>query len=209
MRRARPGQPFGWVTALAAAVLLAACGSVIPSGVSPRKSDSAAEPQRVLAPAGATMAAFPVREGTLQVYLFVTTDCPIANSYAPWIHAFAREHQQTSVQVALVHVDPDIDAQKAKQHARDYELDLPILLDPEQTLARALGATVTPMAAVVSPRGLEYLGRIDDRWPKRGVDGQVAAHHDLAEAVHALQNGQPVPNPRTEAIGCRLPQRAP
>lgn len=172
-------------------------------------SYAAAEPQRILAAAGATLADFPVREGQLQVYLFVTTDCPIANSYAPWITTFAHEQQQTAVQVALVHVDPDIDIAKAMQHARDYELDLPILLDPEQSLARAVGATVTPTAAVVSPRGLEYLGRIDDRWPKRGLDGQVAAHHDLRDAVQALQNGQPVPQPRTEAIGCRLPQRAP
>lgn len=187
-----------------AAAFLAACANTTSI-----HSYAAAEPARIKTAAGATLADFPVREGHLQVYLFVTTDCPIANSYAPWITTFAREHRGGPVQVALVHVDPDIDVAKAQQHARDYELDLPILLDPEQTLARAVGATVTPMAAVLSPRGLEYLGRIDDRWPKRGVDGQVAAHHDLQDALQALQNGQPVPHPRTEAIGCRLPQRAP
>jgi thiol-disulfide isomerase/thioredoxin len=170
---------------------------------------SAPAPRRVEAPVGSTLAAFAVPKGKYSVYLFVTTDCPIANSYAPWIAQFARELRSAQVDVSLVHVDPDISAEHAQQHARDYQLDLPILLDPDQVLAQAVGATVTPMAAVISARGLEYLGRIDDRWPRRGVDGQVAAHHDLQDAVQALLRGDSVPNPRTEAVGCRLPQRAP
>ena len=144
--------------------------------------------------------------GRIHVLLFVTPDCPIANSYAPAIATLADEARGTEVSLFLVHVDPGVDAAAAAAHARAYGLDLPILLDPRQQLARAVAATVTPTAAVLSAHGLQYCGRIDDRWRQLGSDGQVAEHPDLRDALAALRAGRAVPTPRTAAVGCLLPE---
>src|SRR5262249_36728727 len=146
-----------------------------------------------------------VPAGRVHVLLFVTTDCPIANSYAPEISSLVAELRSTEVTPFLVHVAPDVDAASAKAHARAYGLELRILLDPEQRLARAVRATATPEAAVLTAAGLQYLGRIDDRWRKLGADGQVPEHRDLRDAIAAVRMGRAVAQPRTEVVGCLLP----
>lgn len=154
---------------------------------------------------GARVAPLAVPAGRVHVLLFVTTDCPIANSYAPEISALAAELRGTEVTPFLVHVAPDVDAASAKAHARAYGLGLRILLDPEQRLARAVGATATPEAAVLTAAGVQYLGRIDDRWRRLGADGQVPGQRDLRLAIAAVRAGRAVAQPRTEVVGCLLP----
>ena len=171
-------------------------------------ASSGAEPAAATAVAavdGARVAPLAVPAGRVHVLLFVTTDCPIANSYAPEISSLAAELRGTEVTPFLVHVAPDVDAASAKAHARAYGLELRILLDPEQRLARAVGATATPEAAVLTAAGLQYLGRIDDRWRKLGADGQVPEHRDLRDAIAAVRAGRAVAQPRTETVGCLLP----
>ncbi|MCY2956776.1 MAG: redoxin domain-containing protein [Planctomycetota bacterium] len=182
----------------ALAILLAACAT---------STDSSST--QIQAADGTTVAPLMVASGHVHVLLFVTPDCPIANSYAPLISALLRQVAGTFVQVYLVYVDPDLTAAQANQHAREYELDLPLLLDREQRVATALGVKITPSAAVLTAFGLQYIGRIDDRWRKLGVDGQVAEHNDLLDAINAVQTGKPVLEARTIAVGCRLPQRLP
>ena len=70
-------------------------------------------------------------------------------------------------------------------------------------LVRRAGATITPEAAVfgAAPEPL-YLGRIDDRYVDFGKARPEATRHDLEQALDAVLDGRPVPEPRTEAIGC-------
>jgi thiol-disulfide isomerase/thioredoxin len=146
--------------------------------------------------------------GAAHVLVFVTTDCPIANSYAPEIEAIAREHAADPLRFFLVHVDPDVDADAARTHARDYGYaSLPILLDPEHRLVGRLGITVTPEAAVVLPGGeLAYRGRIDNVWGDFGSRRREPSRRDLRLAIGAVLAGHPVEPARTEAIGCFVPE---
>lgn len=164
-----------------------------PAGVAVRTSE------------GASVRPLAVPAGRIHVLVFTTTDCPIANAYAPRIAELAAGWRGSEVRPFLVHVDPDATAESVRQHARDYGLDLPLLLDPRHELATAVGATRTPEACVCTADGVQYLGRIDDRWRGLGQDGQSAQHHDLADAVADLRAGRTVRMPRTEAVGCLLP----
>lgn len=177
-------------------LLLAGCGSASPRSVPASAVDLDGRPQQPLS----------VADGELHVLLFVTTDCPIANSYAPEIAAMARDWAALPVRLYLVHVDPDVDRQAALQHARAYELPRPILLDPAHQLVQACGITTTPEAVVFDHRGLQYRGRIDDAWTELGASTTPAQHRELQEAVAALLAGRPVPVPRTEPVGCLLPE---
>jgi hypothetical protein len=147
-----------------------------------------------------------VPAGELHVLLFLTTDCPIANSYAPEITTLARDWHDQPVRLYLVHVDPDITAALARKHAADYGLPPTIVLDPWHRLAGPLRIAATPEAVVLDHRGLQYRGRIDDAWRELGGRAMVPQHQELRAAVAALLHGQPVPVAHTEAIGCLLPE---
>jgi peroxiredoxin len=140
------------------------------------------------------------------VLVFFSQDCPIANAYAPEIGRLYQEFQPRGVRWLVVHSDPQVTPEAARRHAKEYELPCPVLLDPQQRLAREAGATRTPEAAVYSSqRELLYLGRIDDRYVGLGKRRPQPTTHDLRDALEAILAGRPVETPRTEAIGCDLP----
>ena len=140
------------------------------------------------------------------VLVFSMLDCPIANGYSPEIMAIADEFAPQGLRFFLVCVDPDATAEAARQHASDYSLELPILLDREHVLVSALEATITPEAAVVGAGGeLLYRGRIDDLYAALGKKRVRPTRHDLRLALAAVVEGRPVEQPRTEAVGCFIP----
>lgn len=148
----------------------------------------------------------PWRAGRVSVAFFVTTDCPIANAYAPEISQIARDHANGSFDFYLVHVDPDLTEADAARHAADYALELPRLHDRDHALATGLGVTVTPEACVLGPHGeLLYRGRIDDLFPALGKKRRAPRTRDLRAALEAVENGRPVAEPWEPAVGCLLP----
>jgi hypothetical protein len=146
-----------------------------------------------------------VAPGAVRVFVFVSTECPIANSYAPRLCELAQGWNGRDVEFVLVHVDPEVTEQSLRSHARDYALPFAIVHDRTHSLARALGITTTPEVAVVARSGLVYRGRLDDRWGGRGQDGQQANVHDLRDVVDGVLRGESQPFRATEPVGCRLP----
>lgn len=139
------------------------------------------------------------------VFLFITTQCPIANSYAPEIQRITREYEPRGVTIHLVHCDHDITCEAAARHAKEYGLTAMVLLDHNHVLTDMLGATVTPEAAIVSPTGaLLYLGRIDDRYVTPGTNREVITQHNLRDALEDVIAGRPVTTPRVAAVGCYI-----
>ena len=178
----------------AAAALLAGCGAE-PLGPNLLDLD------------GVSHAPLDVQGDDVHVLIFTSHECPIANAYAPTLQALQSEWaERPRVRLFLLHVDPDLSREDARQHARDYQLPGTVLLDPTQAAARACGATITPEAVVRTAQGQVYRGRIDDQWRKLGSRAPAANRRDLAEAVaHALA-GRAVPAPHPRAVGCLLPE---
>jgi len=200
MRLQFRGEPDGSEKEGDAKAPSASCAA--PSAASSAKSTVVAMPDldgrvwKPLSPSGKTKA---------NVLVFVTDDCPVANAFSPEIVRLSHEYATKGVQFFLVEVDPDTNAKQAAAHAKEYSLDLPILLDREHLLTRRAGAKHTPeVAVVVSDGQLAYSGRIDDRFTKLGRQRPEPAHRDLKEALDAVLDGKPVAVSRTEAIGCPI-----
>src|SRR5437868_7020553 len=70
------------------------------------------------------------------VLLFVLADCPIANAYAPEINRLDQDYGSRGVRFLLVQVDPDLQAEEAARHAREYGYTCPVVLDGEHALVR-------------------------------------------------------------------------
>ena len=141
--------------------------------------------------------------GMAHVLIFITTDCPIANGYAPEIQALVGDFAGQRLQFFLVHTDPDVTPELALRHAAAYGHSVPILLDHQHQLVRQTGVTVTPEAVVVTPgREIVYRGRIDNWYGDLGRKRPRPTRRELRSAITAVLAGQPVPTPRTQAIGC-------
>jgi hypothetical protein len=139
------------------------------------------------------------------VFLFVRTDCPITNRYAPELQRLAREFKTRSVAFWLVYPDPDEAPRHIQDHIRDFGFPGQPLRDPHHLLVRRAHATVAPEAAVFNRSGkLVYHGRIDDRYVDIGKTRPVAQVHDLEDAIEDVLVGKPVAHPETRAVGCSL-----
>ena len=139
------------------------------------------------------------------VLIFVRTDCPISNRYAPEIQRIAARFSSQGVKFWLVYADPSETADSIRNHLADYHYDLGVVRDPRHELAKAAKARVTPEAAIFLPdRKLVYHGRIDDRYIDFGKARNAPTTHDLEAALEAVIAGKPVPNEAPRAVGCYL-----
>jgi peroxiredoxin len=139
------------------------------------------------------------------VLFFVTTDCPVANSYVPEMNRIRDAYSARGVAVYAIQAETSVADSVVAKYAEEYRYRFPLLLDPRQELVKLANATVTPQAAVLSPDGkVLYLGRIDNRVEAFGKQRPQATHPDLREALDAVLDGKPVPHPTTKSIGCAI-----
>jgi AhpC/TSA family len=140
------------------------------------------------------------------VLLFIATECPISNRYAPTINHIFDDYSPRNVAFYIVHSDPDLQAKDAVQHAKEFALRPTVLMDPAQTLAAKMHVTVTPTVVVLSPDAtMLYSGRIDDRNIDLGQYRDNPKREDLKLALDAILAGRPVSEPTTKTVGCFLP----
>jgi mono/diheme cytochrome c family protein len=145
----------------------------------------------------------PLVAADVKVLVFVRTDCPITNRYAPELRRIAKEFP--SVAFSVVYPDPSETDQAIKNHIAQFGFPGAPLRDPDHALEKKSHATTAPEAAVFDAAGhLKYHGRIDDRWISPGVARPAAQVHDLEDAISAVLAGKPVARPVTHPIGCSL-----
>ncbi len=140
-----------------------------------------------------------------RVLLFVRSDCPITNRYAPELQRIAAEFKSRDVSFWLVYPDKAETANSIETHVAQYRFPGKPLRDPGRSLIGRARVTVAPEAAVFDSAGkLVYHGRIDDRWVDIGKARATPTTHDLEDAIAAVLAGKPVAHSETRAIGCSL-----
>lgn len=140
------------------------------------------------------------------VFLFIATECPISNRYAPEVNRIVDDYSRKSFAFFAVHSDPDERAAQVKKHSQEFGYGFPALLDPQQILARRFGVVATPTAVVVSPAGeILYRGRIDNRYIDFGSYRDAGIESDLRLTLDSIAASKPVANRFTKVIGCALP----
>jgi thiol-disulfide isomerase/thioredoxin len=156
--------------------------------------------------AGTTHTAAELGRGKATVFIFVATECPNSNSYAPVLARLYREYSPRGVAFFYVYSDPAESTSTVLKHDADFKTPFPALLDPRQTLARETGARSTPEVVILGPQGQQlYRGRVDNRFVEPGKTRYQPTENDLDEALSAILNGKAVPHPVTRTIGCAIP----
>lgn len=139
------------------------------------------------------------------VFLFVSTDCPVSNRYAPEVRRLYDLFAPKGVLFWLIYPNPAESAEAIRTHIAAFAYPPRALRDPHQALVRLARATVTPEAAVFDRgRRLVYHGRIDDRYVNLGLERPAPTRHDLEDALSATLAGRKAPQPVTQAVGCFL-----
>lgn len=139
------------------------------------------------------------------VLVFVRTDCPISNRYAPEVQRLASRFESKGIRFFLVYCDADETPAMIRKHLHDYHYSIAALRDPALVLARRSAARVTPEAAVFSAAGqLVYHGRIDNRYVDFGRDRPEATEHDLENVLQSVSEGKTTGFVSKPAVGCYI-----
>lgn len=139
------------------------------------------------------------------VLLFIRTDCPISNRYAPTIQELSARYAAHAAFFLIYPIKSETPEQ-IRKHIQDYGYHLPALRDPDLTLARASQVSITPEVAVFSPaRKLLYHGRIDDWYVEFTRARHAPTTHDLVDVLDAAISGKPLSTASAPAVGCYIP----
>jgi len=143
--------------------------------------------------------------GKWRVFIFVRTDCPVSNSYAPEVARLHAEFAPRKVAFCLVYPDADETAAMIAQHMKEYGYPCAALRDPRLIFARRSRVRVTPEAALYNAKGeLLYHGRIDNRYAALGKSRPVATRHELRDALTLALEGKSVTMASPPAVGCLI-----
>jgi peroxiredoxin len=158
--------------------------------------------------AGQTVQPLQKTQAKAVVFLFIQTDCPISNRYAPEIKRLYEKFASDGVTFWLVYPDKDDSAQAIRLHLKEFGYKMDALRDSRRELVKATGVNVKPEAAVFIPledgMRMVYRGRIDDLVAAFGKTRPAPTTHDLEETLENILGGKPVTTKTTMAIGCSI-----
>jgi len=158
-------------------------------------------------PSGATHSLADAGEAEAIVVAFICNHCPYVKHIAPALAGVTSELIDRGAAVFAINSNdaeayPDDSPDQMERESAVHGYRFPYLVDGDQSVARAYGAVCTPDIFVFDrDRKLAYRGQFDSTRPS---SGGPATGVDLANAVDALLEGQPVPEPQVPSLGCSI-----
>ena len=151
-----------------------------------------------------TLAEAKGQKGSLVV--FTCNNCPWAKAWEQRIVDLANGYSKKGIGVVLVNSnDPTIaehdKPELIKARHKERAMAVPYVIDENQTVAKAFGATVTPEAFLFDKAGkLVYHGTIDDNGKK---PAEVTKTY-LKDALESVSSGKAPAVGETKSIGCGI-----
>jgi hypothetical protein len=143
------------------------------------------------------------------VLIFTGNGCAKVHEMTPAIKSLRDQFGSSGVLFWMIDANPSDNRSNIVVEANTHGIDLPILHDPAQVVAREYGAT-SALESVALRKAAEtgttnwvvfYRGALDDRLgPAPGTSTQ----YYLSNALTALLSGQPVTISRTQPDGCPI-----
>ena len=142
-------------------------------------------------------------KGGTTVVIFVSTVCPISNSYNDRMKAIYHDYSARGVHFIFVNANVNESAAEVAEHARAHGFPFAVYKDTTGAAADLFGAQVTPETFVMDKDGvIRYHGYLDDS------SNQARVHNQgLRLAIDAVLEGKTVPMAQTKAFGCTIKRR--
>ena len=141
---------------------------------------------------------------TRAIVLFVQGNgCPLVRKRVPQLKRLRDAYRTNGVVFWMINANPQDRRADVAREASEFEIDMPILLDETQLVAKGLKITRTAEALVIEPNSwrIRYRGAIDDRLSYE-AEKPEAKHEFLKEALDALLADKPIKTEVTSAPGC-------
>lgn len=147
--------------------------------------------------------------GDIVVVVFSSTDCPIANAMAPDLERAHNEARDADARFYLVHARRDLTADPVRAHAKKYALTMPVLIDRNHALVKALNASVTPEAVVLQFTGPDeydvvYQGSVNNLYSSVGNRRKEITEFHLRDAIRTTAEGTPPTVKHRPPFGCYI-----
>ena len=139
------------------------------------------------------------------VLIFTTTGCPIVQKSIPKIKALRDRFSSKGVRFWMINSNTADDAKTIGEEAREFQINIPILMDRQQSVARSLNATRTAEVICVQPKSWKifYRGAIDDQLGY-GTEKQQPTQTYLEDALNNFLEGKKISPAKTDFKGCRI-----
>lgn len=134
------------------------------------------------------------------IFVFLSTECPVAQRYTMRLKRLHKEFIDKNVKIVGVYSNVNDSLEDVQEYLKKAEFPFTIVKDVNGSLARQLGATMTPQAHLIDTKSvLRYRGPIDDnRYVTR------VKHTYLNDALVAVLNGKDIQIKETPAFGCTI-----
>ena len=131
--------------------------------------------------------------------------CPIVRNNAKAYQALKTAYAAKGVEFLMLDSSPQDQREAVKMEAKEYGLDMPIMMDTNQLVGEQLGVTRTAEVIVLDPKSWKvmYRGPVDDRVTYERQK-TAATQNYAADALDAVLAGQAVEVAHVAPEGCLI-----
>jgi len=153
---------------------------------------------------GVERSLYALRGSRAIVLVFIGTDCPVGNLYAPRLIELNRDYKKKGVVFVGISSNAHDSEQDVANYVHDTGIDFPVLKDPQNKVADSGLVERTPEVLVLDMAGrLRYRGAIDDQYTV-GKAKAAPAQNYVRDALDALLANKPIKVTATKVEGCLL-----
>ena len=139
------------------------------------------------------------------IVVFTCNTCPFAKAYESRIVDLNTKYAPLGYPVVAINPnDPAVAPGDSYADMQKKKYAFPYLVDENQQVAKAFGATRTPHLYVLTKKGADfvvsYIGAIDDN----SEDAKLAKTKYVENAMTEILAGKPATTNSTKAIGCTI-----
>ncbi len=154
---------------------------------------------------GDTFSFSQVEKGKGTILFFLSPECPLSQSYTLYINQLAENTAYNEYQIFGVIPSTYYTKEQIEEYIAEYNIQIPLLLDPDYQLVKHLGATITPEVFLLNTdASIQYHGAIDNWYVKLGERRQVITEHYLNKVLEAHLNGTEIEMTETKPVGCLI-----
>ena len=131
--------------------------------------------------------------------------CPIVRHMAQDFNNIAGQFNDKNIQFFMLNANIQDDNKKISSDSKEYNIQVPVLKDDTQALAKSLGLTRTAETVIIDPKDwtIIYRGPVSDRVSYETVKRQGHTNY-LQLALEAVSNKQPIQQSTVRFTGCAI-----
>lgn len=138
-----------------------------------------------------------------RVYIFLSDECPMCQSYAPVLNQFKVDFADKGIEWIGVFPNYYATDSTINSFRKEFDVQFKTQRDSAFVLTNRFGATITPQVVLETVDGQRlYSGQIDNAYFRAGKRRGITSQFYLRDAIQLILKGKPLDVVTTQPIGC-------